>query len=97
MSWFVSTGTRPDAPTQLFCLPYAGAGAGAFRLWPAAIGPDVEVLPVQLPGRENRIMEDPRFTVAEVAAAIAERADRPYGIYGHSMGGRLGFEVVREL
>ncbi|WP_454557357.1 thioesterase domain-containing protein [Micromonospora yasonensis] len=82
---------------RLFCLPYAGAGASAFRRWQEGIGPDVEVLPVQLPGRENRISEDPRFTVAEVAAAIASRADRPYAIYGHSMGGRVGFEVVREL
>ncbi|WFE40018.1 thioesterase domain-containing protein [Micromonospora sp. WMMD998] len=97
MNWFVSAGSRPEAPVRLFCLPYAGAGASAFRHWPAAVGPGVEVLPVQLPGRENRIMEDPRFTVAEVADAIASRADRPYAIYGHSMGGRLGFEVVREL
>ncbi|WP_435817855.1 thioesterase domain-containing protein [Micromonospora chersina] len=82
---------------RLFCLPYAGAGASAFRRWQEAIGPDVEVLPVQLPGRENRINEDPRFDVAEVAEAIAARADRPYVLYGHSMGGRLGFEVVREL
>ncbi|MFI2713602.1 thioesterase domain-containing protein [Micromonospora sp. NPDC018662] len=97
MNWFVSTGSRPEAPVRLFCLPYAGAGASAFRNWPAAFGPDVEVLPVQLPGRENRITEDPRFTVADVADAIASRADRPYAIYGHSMGGRLGFDVVREL
>ncbi|NES31296.1 lantibiotic dehydratase [Micromonospora terminaliae] len=97
MNWFVSAGSRPQAPVRLFCLPYAGAGASAFRRWQEAIGPDVEVLPVQLPGRENRISEDPRFDVAEVAGAVAARADRPYAIYGHSMGGRLGFEVVREL
>lgn len=97
MNWFVTTGSRPQAPVRLFCLPYAGAGASAFRRWQEGIGPDVEVLPVQLPGRENRISEDPRFTVADVAAAIASRADRPYAIYGHSMGGRVGFEVVREL
>ncbi|GHJ55041.1 hypothetical protein Nm8I071_43480 [Nonomuraea sp. TT08I-71] len=97
MNWFVSVGSRPQAPVRLFCLPYAGAGASAFRRWQEAIGPDVEVLPVQLPGRENRINEDPRFDVAEVAEAIAARADRPYVLYGHSMGGRLGFEVVREL
>ncbi|MDH6461929.1 surfactin synthase thioesterase subunit [Micromonospora sp. A200] len=97
MNWFVSPGSRPQAPVQLFCLPYAGAGASAFRRWPEGIGPDVEVLAVQLPGRENRISEDPRFTVPDVAAAIAGRADRPYAIYGHSMGGRVGFEVVREL
>ncbi|MGW4157075.1 thioesterase II family protein, partial [Micromonospora chersina] len=97
MNWFVSAGSRPQAPVRLFCLPYAGAGASAFRRWQEGIGPDVEVLPVQLPGRENRINEDPRFDVAEVAEAIATRADRPYALYGHSMGGRLGFEVVREL
>ena len=97
MNWFVSSGSRPQAAVRLFCLPYAGAGASAFRRWQDVIGPDVEVLPVQLPGRENRISEDPRFTVADVAAAIAERADRPYAVYGHSMGGRVGFEVVREL
>ncbi|WP_432906763.1 thioesterase domain-containing protein [Micromonospora matsumotoense] len=97
MNWFVSPGSRPQAPVQLFCLPYAGGGASAFRRWQSEIGPDVEVLPVQLPGRENRIGEDPTFTVAEVAAVVADRADRPYAIYGHSMGGRVGFEVVREL
>ncbi|WDZ82465.1 thioesterase domain-containing protein [Micromonospora cathayae] len=97
MNWFPSTGRRPHAPVQLFCLPYAGAGISAFRRWRDAIGDDVEVLPVQLPGREVRIAEDPNFTVAEVADAIAARVDRPYAIYGHSMGGRLGFDVVREL
>ncbi|MFC3502068.1 thioesterase domain-containing protein [Micromonospora krabiensis] len=97
MNWFVSAGARNAAPVQLFCLPYAGAGASAFRHWPDALGADVEVLPVQLPGRENRITEDPRFRVADVARAIAGRATGPYAIYGHSMGGRVAFEVVREL
>ncbi|WP_223201092.1 thioesterase domain-containing protein [Micromonospora sp. M42] len=82
---------------RLFCLPYAGAGASAFRRWASEFGESVDVTPVQLPGRENRITEDPRFSVAEVADAIVSRADRPYAIYGHSMGGRLGFDVVREL
>ncbi|MFI7249291.1 thioesterase domain-containing protein [Micromonospora chalcea] len=97
MNWFVSAGSRPEAPVRLFCLPYAGAGASAFRRWASEFGESVDVTPVQLPGRENRITEDPRFSVADVADAIASRADRPYAIYGHSMGGRLGFDVVREL
>ncbi|MGS2618253.1 thioesterase domain-containing protein [Micromonospora sp. LZ34] len=97
MNWFVSAGRREPAPVQLFCLPYAGAGASAFRRWQDGVGAGVEVLPVQLPGRENRISEDPRFRVADVAHAIADRAEGRYAIYGHSMGGRVGFEVVREL
>ncbi|MFI7648055.1 thioesterase domain-containing protein [Micromonospora sp. NPDC049460] len=97
MNWFVSAGRRDPAPVQLFCLPYAGGGASVFRRWQDGLGPDVEVLPVQLPGRENRISEDPEFRVADVASAIADRVRGPYAIYGHSMGGRVGFEVVREL
>ncbi|PZF95302.1 thioesterase domain-containing protein [Micromonospora deserti] len=97
MNWFVSAGRRDPASVQLFCLPYAGAGASAFRHWQDGIGAGVEVLPVQLPGRENRISEDPEFQVADVAHAIADRAAGRYAIYGHSMGGRVGFEVVREL
>jgi surfactin synthase thioesterase subunit len=52
---------------------------------------------VQLPGRENRIREDPHFELADLVAAITARADRPYAIYGHSLGGRHAFEIVRSL
>ncbi len=95
--WFTAPGTRADATCQLYCLPYAGAGAGAFRQWPRVFPPAIDVQLVQLPGREHRIAEPPEFDAAEVAAVIAARADRPYAIYGHSMGARLGFLVVREL
>ncbi|MPZ79308.1 MAG: alpha/beta fold hydrolase [Actinophytocola sp.] len=97
MNWFVCPRPRPDAAAQLFCLPYAGAGASAFHRWLTTIGPDLEVAAVQLPGRENRIIEDPDFDIADLAEAIAERADRPYALYGHSLGGRYAFEVVRHL
>ncbi|MFI6321744.1 thioesterase domain-containing protein [Nonomuraea sp. NPDC050556] len=95
--WFSTPHPRPGAQALLFCLPYAGAGASAFRGWSAAAGPALEVLAVMLPGREARIGDRTPVDAGALATAIAERADRPYAIYGHSMGGRLGFEVVREL
>ncbi len=94
--WFVS-GPPTNARSLLFCLPYAGGGASAFRAWPKAFPSEVGIQAVQLPGRESRISEDGDFSAAQIADAILRRADRPYAIYGHSMGGRLGFEVVREL
>ncbi|GGS13267.1 thioesterase domain-containing protein [Actinokineospora fastidiosa] len=97
MEWFVNRVPRPGADVRLFCLPYAGAGASVFAAWPAAAGPRIDVHALALPGRERRIEDDPRFDVAEIAAALAERADRPFALYGHSMGARLAFEVVREL
>ncbi|MFC5287300.1 thioesterase domain-containing protein [Actinokineospora guangxiensis] len=97
MDWFVNRVPRPGADVQLFCLPYAGAGPSAFAAWAGAAGPRIEVHALALPGRERRIQDDPRFAVADIAAALAERADRPFALYGHSMGARLGYEVVREL
>jgi surfactin synthase thioesterase subunit len=95
--WFVRHVRRPDAEVRLFCLPYAGAGASAFRGWPAAFDPRVEVVAVQLPGREGRIREPLQLDPAAIAAAITSAADRPFAIFGHSLGGRLGFEVIKSL
>jgi surfactin synthase thioesterase subunit len=97
VSWFVVPRPQPDAAVRLYCLPYAGGSASAYRRWPAALGPDIEVAAVQLPGRESRIVEDPNYDVADIAAAIQAHADRPYALYGHSLGGRHAFEIVREL
>lgn len=103
MSWFWTPRPRPDAAIRLFCFPYAGAGASAFRRWPAALGAGVEMRAVQLPGRESRIAEPPEVDPPELASALAkqlagaEPGRRRYALFGHSMGGRLAFEVVRAL
>jgi len=97
MNWFVVPRPRPGAEVRLFCLPYAGAGASAYRRWPDLLGPDIEVRAVQLPGRENRIAEDPRFDLADLADAVLADTSRPYALYGHSLGGRHAFDLVRHL
>lgn len=95
--WFREPASQADAACILFGLPYSGGGASAFRSWSELMAPQVSVLPVCLPGREERIGEPLCMPVSDIAAAIAARVDRPYAIYGHSMGARLGFEVIREL
>ncbi len=95
-SWFA----RPRdtrAPVLLFCLPYAGAGSSVFAGWQEALGAEIGVQPVVLPGRERRYGDEGPLDVAQIADAITARADRPYALYGHSLGGRLCFEVTREL
>ncbi|WP_280443790.1 thioesterase II family protein [Nocardia brasiliensis] len=90
---------------QLFlaCLPFAGSGAGFFREWEKLDIPEVTVLPVQLPGREERFPDDP-FT--EVAAAVAELTPKiladageqaAIALFGHSLGAVLAYEIAREL
>jgi surfactin synthase thioesterase subunit len=90
----------PTASLRLFCLPISGLGASTFRRWPTRIGA-VEVCPVQLPGRENRMRERPctdMLALARDAADALEPAlDLPYAFFGHCLGGRIGYALATEL
>lgn len=81
----------------MFCLAPAGAGASAFGPWRRFCPPELSLQPVQLPGRENRINEPYALDPGEIAEAVRCRADRPYAIFGHSMGALVGFEVIHRL
>jgi medium-chain acyl-[acyl-carrier-protein] hydrolase len=99
--WIVRPRPDPGAALRLVCFSYAGAGSSAFRQWPAALPGDVELLAIELPGREARIRE-PRFErlaplVAALTDAAAPRIDPPFAIYGHSLGALVGFGFACEL
>jgi medium-chain acyl-[acyl-carrier-protein] hydrolase len=86
---------------RLFCFPYAGGSASIFRSWVNVLGPNIQVCPVHLPGRERRIKEPP-FTqletlVSALANALQCHLDRPFAFFGHSMGALISFELAREL
>jgi medium-chain acyl-[acyl-carrier-protein] hydrolase len=90
-----------DAQVRLFCFPYSGGGASIFRSWPGAFPASTEVRPVQLPGRENRLAE-PAFRrmgelVPAVVRALSPYLDKPFAIFGHSLGALVGFEVALRL
>ena len=87
----------PRAGAILFCLPPAGAGPSSFRAWHELMPSTVELRVLALPGRERRIAEPSAIDVAAVADAVLAEADRPFAFYGHSLGGRIAFEVIREL
>jgi surfactin synthase thioesterase subunit len=99
--WILSQSAAFDAKSQLFCLPLAGRGASMYASWTASLGPEVEVVPIQLPGRENRLREPAidRLDVLarEIVSAIRDRLERPFALFGHSMGALVAFEVAREL
>ncbi len=99
--WIKRIRAAPEAKVRLICIPYAGGGAWAFRPWAKLLPTDVEVLGVQLPGREDRLAETP-FDSAEplldqLAAVVEPLLDRPCAFFGHSMGALLCFELLRLL
>jgi surfactin synthase thioesterase subunit len=98
--WLPPRAPRP-AERLLICLPHAGASALAYLAWQRELAPHAEVLPALLPGRDDRGDEQPASDVdalvADLAAAVADRADRPFVLYGHSMGALLAFELAHAL
>ena len=100
-SWVKSPKPNPAARLRLFCFPHAGGGALTYRMWPEALPADVEVCAVQLPGRDGRI-EDPAIDnldalVDALVPELLPLLDRPFALFGHSMGAMISFEVARRL
>jgi medium-chain acyl-[acyl-carrier-protein] hydrolase len=99
--WFPVLRRVPQARLRLFCFPYAGGSASAFGRWPEQLPAGVDVRPVQLPGRWNRLGETPLRRFDDMVRAIGEVLpsclDRPFAFFGHSMGALLAFALARQL
>jgi len=56
---------------------------------------------IQLPGRETRLREQPFMRIEplleSLVPAIESQLDRPYLLFGHSMGALVAFELARAL
>ncbi len=90
------------AETLLFCFPFAGGTAAFYRPWMApAAQRGLALLPVELPGHGLRRAEAPfteaRALVAALAPALRARLDRPFALFGHSLGALIAFETARLL
>jgi medium-chain acyl-[acyl-carrier-protein] hydrolase len=99
--WLVCPHRKPEAALCLVCFPYAGGGAPVFHSWGQALPDAVEVCAVQPPGRGSRISERPYIRlpalVAALGAAIRPLLDRPFALFGHSVGGLVVFELAHHL
>lgn len=101
--WLITHGVENarHVRMRLFCFHYAGATASIFRSWQEALPEGVEVVAIQLPGREYRLDEPVPTNMRQIVAPLAESLtpllDKPYAFFGHSMGALVGFDVIRWL
>ena len=99
--WVAAGGVSANARLRLFCLPPAGGGAAIYRGWMQRLAPEVDVVPVTFPGREMRFAEPPitRLDVLTEMAANGLRSllDRPYALFGYSMGALLAHRLAHRL
>jgi surfactin synthase thioesterase subunit len=99
--WFPPLNDSADAKMRLFCFPYAGGGTGAFQAWARSLPPSIALAPARLPGRETRLDERPidsmELLISALVDALAPYLDKPFALFGHSMGAAVAFELARAL
>ena len=92
---------REGAALRLFPLPYAGGDVSIFAPWSAELPREIELCPVQLPGRGRRMREPAYAELGALVGALLDgmspELDAPFALFGHSMGALVCFELAREL
>ncbi|WP_167594378.1 thioesterase II family protein [Corallococcus coralloides] len=90
-----------QASCRLLCFNSAGTGATVFRQWDRASEPALNVVGIQLPGREGRFAEPPardvRVLTEQLGPSLVPLLDRPFALFGHSYGALVAFELARWL
>jgi len=93
--WIVSFATQPGARLRLFCFPFSGGQGQVFRPWAQELPASIEVCATTLPGRGARFRESPLTAIEPVIEALAEEIgpllDRPFALFGHSLGAAIAF------
>jgi surfactin synthase thioesterase subunit len=100
-SWYIRNTKRANAQLSLFCFSYAGASAAIFREWFDLLTPRVEIMAVELPGHGSRRDEEP-FTAIDplvdaLVSALLPDLNKPFAVFGHSLGALVGYELTRRL
>jgi medium-chain acyl-[acyl-carrier-protein] hydrolase len=98
--WFPKAERQSPGALQLYCFPFAGGSALTYQRWRQSL-PNVDVLPVELPGRGTRFKEPAITSLFDLIGAITEplreRLSGPFAFFGHSMGAAISFELARHL
>jgi surfactin synthase thioesterase subunit len=100
---FVIPKPLTDARLRLFLFPYAGGSIATYTDWVNLFDDNlnIELVLVQLPGRGSRMGEPPHQTMESLMSELLEHASyiasRPYILFGHSLGGKIAYELAYKL
>ena len=87
---------------NLFCIPFAGGSKYSYRELEELAPAFLKFIPLEYPGRGARAKEslisDLDILTEDLYQQVKHSLDRSsYAIYGHSMGGLLGFLLTRKI
>lgn len=95
---YLTSSPTDSGRLRLFCFHHSGGSAAAFSALRGALAPHVEVLAVQLPGRETRLRHPLPTSMADLVTELDEHLDPyltgPYACYGHSMGALVAHDLI---
>ena len=90
-----------SASMRLFCLPYAGGSSRMFCEWQDWCRPEIEVVALELPGRgvhsQSPCIDRMNTLMERLLPALDPLLDKPFALFGHSMGSLIAFELARAL
>lgn len=85
----------------LFCLPFAGGSKYSLNFLKKVLPPSITCNFLEYPGRGTRIREDFAENIFEVVddlyKKIAHSLDKPYALYGHSMGAKIAYLLAKRI
>lgn len=99
--WFMIFKPNSNASIRLFCFHHGGGSASIYRCWVKDIIDSVEIVAIQLPGREERyneqLLNNINIIINELYLDFNEYTDKPFVLFGHSLGALVAFEFARAL
>lgn len=99
--WISYYKPRTSAQIRLFCFHYGGGSASIFSKWQQDMPNYIEICPVQLPGRENRL-EEPLYKnlvpiIEDLENDVFINQGKSFAFFGHSIGALICFELARSF
>ena len=87
---------------NLFCLPFAGGSKFSYRKYEEIAPPHINLIPIEYPGRGTRtrspLITDVNLLTQDIYSQIEHLLNMGrYAIYGHSLGGLLGYLLAMEI
>ena len=101
VTWLRRAAPSDRATARVLGIAHAGAGASSFNGWQLLLPEWMELVRVQLPGREDNAaiphVTDLKALIAGLIGEVESLLDRPLVFYGHCVGALISFELAREL
>lgn len=86
---------------NMFCFPSSGGSASMYAHWDKYLPEWVSAIPVEYPGHGSRAAEklihDPDILVDDLLRVFSYDFDKPYILFGHSIGAAIILRMIRRL